>query len=112
MNDIVGDIRFSLRMLRKNGVVTAAAVLSLALAIGACTAAFSLIDALILRPLPVRDPGTLVYLAHPRENRPGIQNSYFSYPLYERLSAASSDYVDLFGVHFGGPLRQVVFEDA
>ena len=43
-------------------VVSAAAILSLALAIGGCTAAFALVDALILRPLPVRDPARLVSL--------------------------------------------------
>ena len=42
------------RMLRKNVVVTGAAVLSLSLALGACVAAFSLVDALILQALPVR----------------------------------------------------------
>ena len=46
-------------------VVTGAAVLSLALAMGACIAAFSLIDALVLRPLPVREPERLVSLAYP-----------------------------------------------
>ena len=50
------DLRLGLRLLRKDAVVSSAAVVSLGLAIGACTAAFSLIDALILRELPVRDP--------------------------------------------------------
>jgi predicted permease len=59
---IVQDLAFGLRLLRKNPAVTAAALLSLSLATGACTAAFSLIDALILRPLPVNDAQRLVYL--------------------------------------------------
>ena len=54
-------------MLRKNAVVTAAAVVSLSLALGACVAAFSLVDALILRPLPVRQPEQLVYLTFPTD---------------------------------------------
>ena len=56
------------RMLRKNAVVTGAAVVSLSLALGACVAAFSLVDALILRPLPVRQPEQLVYLTFPTDN--------------------------------------------
>src|SRR5580693_4310437 len=55
LDSIVRDTRYGSRMLCKSPIVTAAAILSLALAIGACTAAYSLIDALILRPLPVRD---------------------------------------------------------
>ena len=50
------DLRFGQRLLRRDAVVSSAAVVSLGLAIGACTAAFSLVDALILRKLPVRDP--------------------------------------------------------
>ena len=67
------DVRLGVRMLRKNGGVTAAAVLSLSLALGACVAAFSLVDALILRPLPVRQPEQLIYLTFPTERpeRPG-----------------------------------------
>jgi hypothetical protein len=56
------DARLGLRLLRKHAVVTAAVVLSLSLALGACLAAFALVDALILRPLPVRDPGRLIYI--------------------------------------------------
>ena len=56
------DIRLGLRMLRKNAGVTAAALVSLSRALGACVAAFALVDALILRPLPVRQPEQLVYV--------------------------------------------------
>jgi predicted permease len=92
------DVRYGSRMLRKSPVVTAAAILSLALAIGACTAAYSLIDALILRPLPVRDPEGLVYLTYP-SNRPGEPDGdSFSYPLFERLRDASREKIALFGM--------------
>ena len=65
VESVFKDIRFALRMFRKHTVVTVAAIASLTLALGASLAAFSLIDALILRPLPVREPERLVYLSFP-----------------------------------------------
>ena len=97
------DVRFGLRMLRKSPIVTAAAILSLALAIGACTASYSLIDALILRTLPVRDPEGLVYLTYPSD-RPGApEHDSFNYPLFERLRDASHEKVELFSVSWPRP---------
>ena len=56
------DMRLGLRLLRKDAIVSSAAIISLGLAIGAVTSAFALVDALILRELPVRDPASLVML--------------------------------------------------
>ena len=56
VESLAADFRFGLRMLRKHRNATLAAVASLALAIGACTAAFALLDALVFRPLPQDDP--------------------------------------------------------
>ena len=112
---ILQDVRFGLRMLWKDRVVSGAAILSLALAIGASTGAFSLIDALILRPLPVDAPDRLFSLSYPNL-RP--QNPYgtpdesraFSYPLFERLRQAAAPQAELFGINWGGPLIAVTFD--
>ena len=60
------DIRYAARVLRREPAFTVAAVLSLALGIGATTAVFSIADTIFLRPLPYADAGRLVWVAHPR----------------------------------------------
>jgi putative ABC transport system permease protein len=106
LESVVNDIRFGLRMLRKNPAVTLAAVVSLALAIGSSTAAFLLIDALVLRPLPVQDPARLVYVSYPSESSdPGQRTEdadSFSYPLFRKMRDASTPQADLFAVGYQG----------
>ncbi len=60
----------------------------MAMAIGACTAAFGLIDALVLRRLPVAEPNRLVYFAYANPEVAGQENTSFSYPLFKRFRDA------------------------
>jgi predicted permease len=77
------DIRYALRTLSRNPGFAATAILSLALGIGANTTIFSLIDALMLRMLPVRDPGRLVEVMIFQN---GKRSDSFSYPVVRALA--------------------------
>ena len=104
------DVRFGQRLLRKDAAVSLAAIVSLGLAIGACTAAFSLVDALILRKLPVRDPDTLVYVD--RAVKPGGPSTpTLSHPLFDRIRQAAAPQMETFSMSQQS-LRQAVLPDA
>ncbi len=91
------DIRYAMRGMRKSPGFTITAILSLSLAIGANTAIYSIVDAAILRSLPVPEPGKLFSLASPEIQQTGVdqggnlssgERDSFSYPMFERFRSA------------------------
>lgn len=97
MQNVLGDLRFALRQLRRSPVFTLTVVLTLALGVGANTAIFSLLDQALLRSLPVYKPEQLIYLqgtgkawrGHSSSHGGGTE-SYFSYPMYRDLQEKST----------------------
>ncbi len=92
LEDLVRDVRHGVRLLRRNPTFAAVAILSLALGIGANSAVFSMADAELLRPLPVRDPGAIVTVsvAGPTDRVSGV-----SYPNYADLRNGSQSFEGL-----------------
>jgi len=74
LDSALRDIRYGLRQLRKTPVLMVAVVLSLSIGVGANTAIFSLVDAAILRPLPVKDPDSLRIVEWTNDGFPEINN--------------------------------------
>jgi predicted permease len=100
IQDLVQDLRFGLRMLRKSPGFTFIAVLTLALGIGTNTAIFSMVNSFLLRPLPVKDPEQITTLAFQLKKGPLQVN--FSIPELEDLRAqTTSVFSDVIGDLFG-----------
>jgi putative ABC transport system permease protein len=114
MDTLLADLRYSLRSLKKSPAFTLAAVLTLALGIGATTAVFSLVNALLLRPLPYRDSSRIMVLW---ESISGSGRGGVAYPnfldwqrqnhAFENLAAWFSSELDVVG---GGRAERILGE--
>ncbi len=100
LDSLRADAVYGWRRLMHSKVTTAAAVVSLGLAIGACAAAFRLTDALLWRPIPVKAPHeiyTLGVAGTDLDGKPNVSESA-SYPMYTVLRDAANGDVDLFAI--------------
>src|SRR3954463_14825996 len=102
VDSVRADAVFGWRQLRKRPVTSAAAILSLALAIGACTSAFRLIDALLLRPLPIAHPERLYSVTFKGAGVDGRVMTYdsCSYPLFLQMRATVKDQAEAVAVSY------------
>src|SRR5580658_4350929 len=97
LETFVQDMRFALRMLRKNPGFTAVAVLTLALGIGANTAIFSVVYAVLLKPLPFANPDQL-FTAFQANTQQGIAETGCSYPNFEEWRAQNHVFSEMAGI--------------
>jgi hypothetical protein len=79
---VTQDVRYAIRTLRATPIVTTVAVLSLALGIGANTAIFSLVNGLLLRTLPVKDPAQLMLVSTGTDL---VSQAWWSYPVWDQI---------------------------
>jgi predicted permease len=100
LDSLRSDFVFGCRQLAKRKVTSAAAILSLALATGSSTAAFRLIDALLLRPLPVKNPEQLYDLTRHVIGFDGkpLTHDQWAYPAFRRMRDAVKDQAELIAI--------------
>ena len=100
LESLLADIRFGWRQLCRNKVTSLASVLSLALGIGSCVAAFRLIDALLWRPLPISGSSNLYVLSRKMIGLYGkpVEDGYWATPDFKLMRDAVKDQADLIAI--------------
>jgi predicted permease len=106
LESLRADAVFGWRQLNKTKITSAAAILSLALAIGACTSAFRLIDAVLLRPLPVANPERLYDVSRQGIGPDGKPQTFdsWAYPDFQLMRAAVKNQAELIAVSYAEPV--------
>jgi len=119
MQALIADVRYAIRRLRLSPVFTTAAVFTLALGIGGTTAIFTLINAVMLRSLPVTDPSRLFRIGDGDsccvQGGPQDRWGMFSFPLFQRLRAEAPEFEELSAFQAGGArlsVRRAKVEEA
>src|SRR5215469_7910567 len=108
LDTLMQDVRYAWRMFRRTPGFTATAILTLALGIGANTAVFSILDAVLLRPLPYRAPGELVSVLD-REIRAGGRATFFDlYSDYENWNKNSRLFQGFAATSWAGGLGRIM----
>jgi predicted permease len=100
LESLLADVRFGWRQLCRNKVTSVTAVLSLALGIGSCVAAFRLIDALLWRPLPISGSSSLYVLSRKMiglEGKP-VEDGHWATPEFKVMRDAVKDQADLIAI--------------
>jgi hypothetical protein len=110
LDSLRGDVVFGWRQLRKKKATSAIAILSLGLAFGACTGAFRLIDALLLRPLPVKNSDRLYVFQYEGISYYGnpAKGEWCEYPMFQRMRPQVQDEADLVAISYANP-REVTY---
>ncbi len=111
MQKLLANLRYALRQFRQSPVFTTAAVVTLALGIGGTTAIFTLVHAVMLRSLPVKDPGSLYRIGEGDDCcvEGGTQDrwGFYSFALYERLKANAPEFEDVAAFQAGNWMLSV-----
>lgn len=110
---LAADVVFGWRQLNKRRAASAAAVLSLGLAIGATTAVYRIVEALLLRPLPIAQPERFSYVANTyidRDGRPDYRED-FDYPTFRRYRKLAENVADLILVGMAARPAEIQIEN-
>src|SRR5689334_11501724 len=86
LESVIQDLRFTFRQLRKNPAFTITATMMVALGIGASVAIFAFVDAALIKPLPYREPSSLLFVTETNPQVPRAAISYFDYLDWKKLN--------------------------